>query len=68
LNDKLKAENTMLHIVHRLVLLSMFSMPAFAQWHGFPTPNIPRTADGKPDMSAPAPRLPKPAGKGSLQG
>ena len=27
-----------------------------AQWHGYPTPNVPRTADGKPDLSAPVPR------------
>jgi hypothetical protein len=28
----------------------------FLQWHGFPTPGIPRTADGKPNLSAPLPR------------
>src|SRR5262249_4960095 len=27
-----------------------------AQWLEFPTPGIPRTADGKPNRSAPAPR------------
>jgi len=27
-----------------------------AQWRHFPTPGIPRTADGKPDLAAPAPR------------
>ena len=30
--------------------------PAPAQWLKLPTPGIPRTADGKPDLSAPAPR------------
>src|SRR5262249_38048734 len=27
-----------------------------AQWVNYPTPGIPRTADGKPNLSAPAPR------------
>jgi hypothetical protein len=27
-----------------------------AQWLGYPAKNIPRTADGKPDLAAPAPR------------
>lgn len=43
----------------RLVLTvaaCLLALPAFAQWHGYPTPGIPRTADGQPDLSAPAPR------------
>ncbi len=28
-----------------------------AQWINFPTPDIPRTADGKPNLSAPAPKM-----------
>ena len=31
---------------------------AFAQWLNYPTANVPRTADGKPNLGAPAPRLP----------
>lgn len=38
-----------------IVLLSA-AMPVFAQWLSLPTPGIPRTADGSPDLSAPAPR------------
>ena len=30
--------------------------PAIAQWIVYPTPGIPRNADGKPNMNAPAPR------------
>ena len=30
--------------------------PAAGQWLSYPTPGIPRTAGGKPDLSAPAPR------------
>jgi hypothetical protein len=30
--------------------------PAAAQWLNYPTPGIPRTADGKPNLSAPTPR------------
>jgi hypothetical protein len=38
---------------------------ADAQWIKLTTPNIPRTADGKPDMKAPAPQL---SGKVDLSG
>jgi len=31
---------------------------ADAQWLNYPTPGIPRTADGKPNLAAPAPRTP----------
>ena len=42
----------------RLLVVAMFVMNASiaAQWLKYPTPGIPRTADGKPDMSAPVPR------------
>src|SRR5438034_1365069 len=32
--------------------------PAFAQWLDFPNAGIPRTTDGKPDLSVPTPRRP----------
>ncbi|MBZ5578715.1 MAG: hypothetical protein LAP40_19305 [Acidobacteriia bacterium] len=38
-----------------LVVLVM-AVPLEAQWLRFPTPGIPRTADGKPNLAAPAPR------------
>jgi hypothetical protein len=34
----------------------LFGMPLSAQWLNEPTRGIPRTADGKPDLAAPAPR------------
>jgi hypothetical protein len=37
-------------------LLCVGPAPAMAQWIDFPTPGIPRLADGKPDMGAVAPR------------
>jgi hypothetical protein len=37
-----------------------------AQWPAYPTPNVPRTADGKPNLLAPAPRAPD--GKPDLSG
>ncbi len=40
--------------------------PAGAQWLNRPTPGIPRTPDGKPDLNAPAPR--KPNGQPDLSG
>lgn len=41
-----------------LVLLA-FSAPLAAQWLTLPTPGIPRTPDGAPDLFAPLPRTPE---------
>jgi len=43
-----------------LAVLMLFAgtTPAAAQWLDRPWPGIPRTADGKPDLTAPAPRGP----------
>jgi len=40
------------------ILIAWTAAPALvrAQWLNHPTPGIPRTADGKPNLSAPAPR------------
>ena len=37
---------------------ALFLLPVslFAQWLDFRTPGIPRTADGKPNLAAPAPK------------
>ncbi|HUQ52326.1 MAG TPA: hypothetical protein VM692_08895 [Gammaproteobacteria bacterium] len=40
------------------VVLLCVAAAAHAQWLDYPTPGIPRTADGKPDLQAPAPRTP----------
>lgn len=37
-------------------VLYLFSSALFAQWLDFPTPGIPRLADGTPDLTASAPR------------
>jgi hypothetical protein len=34
----------------------LLSHPASAQWLGYPTPGVPMTKEGKPDLEAPAPR------------
>src|SRR5947207_1043241 len=47
-------------------VLFLISMPLWAQWTKVPLETIPRTADGKPNLSAPAPRLPD--GHPDLQG
>ena len=39
-----------------LAVMALFPTCAEAQWLNHPTPGIPRTADGKPDLSAPVPR------------
>jgi hypothetical protein len=41
-----------------LFILSLMSMPAVAQWLNYPTPDIPRMPDGKPNLFAPVPRAP----------
>jgi hypothetical protein len=38
------------------ILIAVLCGPLSAQWLGYPTPGIPRTADGKPNLSAPAPK------------
>jgi len=48
-----------------IVLLSAF-VPLSAQWLHYPTPGIPRTPDGKPNLAAPAPKTPD--GKPDLSG
>jgi hypothetical protein len=48
------------------ILVSMLSGPLTAQWLKHPTPDIPRTAEGKPNLNAPTPRTPD--GKPDLSG
>jgi hypothetical protein len=48
------------------VLTVALSAPLEAQWLNHPTPGIPRTPDGKPNLAAPAPRTPD--GKPDLSG
>jgi hypothetical protein len=43
--------------MHKLaIMLFVTSVALTAQWPNRPTPGIPRTPDGKPDLSAPVPR------------
>ena len=49
-----------------LALLTLFTPGARAQWMHYPTPGIPRTRDGKPNLLAPAPRASN--GKPDLSG
>src|SRR5687767_11892768 len=41
-----------------IVALATVSAPLRAQWLNYPTPGIPRLANGTPDLKAPAPRTP----------
>jgi hypothetical protein len=41
-----------------VLILAAGAMPADAQWVDRPWPGIPRTADGRPNLTAPAPRGP----------
>ena len=47
------------------IVFAFLSTGAHAQWLNFPTPGTPRTRDGKPILTAPAPRL---NGKPDLSG
>lgn len=52
--------------VRSQVLFMLAALPMGAQWIKLPTDGIPRTADGKINMTAPAPR--KPDGKPDISG
>jgi hypothetical protein len=39
-----------------VAMMFLFAVAASAQWLNFPTPGVPRNPDGKPNMSAPAPK------------
>jgi hypothetical protein len=47
-------------VKHNLVCgaltLGLSALPMTGQWLNYPTPDIPRTAVGKPNLSAPAPK------------
>jgi len=45
-------------ILPAVIALTCPPRTASAQWLHYPTADVPRTADGKPNLSAPAPRLP----------
>jgi hypothetical protein len=45
-------------ILPAVIVLTCPPRTASAQWLHYPTADVPRTADGKPNLSAPAPRLP----------
>ena len=51
--------------IRAVAILLAASAPGFAQWLNYPTPGIPRLPDGKPNLSAPAPRT---AGHPDLSG
>ena len=40
-----------------IAAVAMLAAAPSAQWIKYPTPGIPRTADGKPNLAAPAPKL-----------
>ena len=39
------------------ILFTIVLLPAHGQWLNYPSPGTPRTRDGKPNLSAPAPRV-----------
>jgi len=49
-----------------VIILSVLATPVAAQWVSHPSPDIPRTRDGKPNLTASAPKTPD--GKVDLSG
>jgi hypothetical protein len=39
------------------ILFTIVLLPAYGQWLNYPSPGTPRTREGKPNLSAPAPRV-----------
>src|SRR5712692_12000553 len=39
------------------IMICAASLPVSAQWLNYKTPGVPRLADGKPNLAAPAPKL-----------
>jgi len=55
-----------MQIYWRVIVAAAITSPLIAQWLNYPTPGIPRTPDGKANLSAPAPRAAN--GKPDLSG
>lgn len=55
-----------MRIVRITLSAALLCTPVPAQWLNYPTPGVPRLANGKPNLSAPAPRTPD--GKPDLSG
>ena len=53
-------------LLHPLAIVILLGASASAQWTNVPRASVPRTPDGKVNMTAPAPRLPD--GKPDLSG
>lgn len=51
-----KSRATEMHCLRIFSLLSLGAVFAGGQWLQYPTPRVPRGPDGKPNLSAPAPR------------
>src|SRR5262249_7653654 len=47
---------TLMNVAQLLVLFAALNASLGAQWSTYPTRGVPKTKDGKPDLSAPAPR------------
>jgi len=50
--------NAQIALFLTLLMVLLVVRPAFGQWMHYPTPGLPRTASGAPNLTGPAPRLP----------
>ena len=48
--------STLFRTACALAIAAALSVSLHAQWPSYPTPGVPRTADGKPILDGPAPR------------
>src|SRR5215470_5434258 len=51
--------NPVVRMAAAIAIALSLSVSVGAQWPSYPTPGVPRTADGKPMLDAPAPRTPE---------
>src|SRR5256884_4795830 len=53
---EMEKTESLIRMIAGTALLLIFALPSPAQWVNYKTPGIPRTPDGKANLSAPAPR------------
>jgi hypothetical protein len=56
-DGRVKRTTSFMNTIAISAVFSLLPMTAYGQWLNLPTPGIPRTAAGKPNMTAPAPRM-----------
>jgi hypothetical protein len=48
--------NKLVNAAYLTAIIAITATSLLAQWPAYPTPRVPKTATGEPDLNAPAPR------------